>query len=156
MKHGFIGCGNMGGAIATALSKITKDFVVTDRSGNACTLASKLGCAYGDNLLAASSCDRLFLAVKPQMMADVLAPLQEVLAKKKPLRITMAAGLTMVKIQELAGCELPVIRIMPNTPVAIGSGMTLYCCNHLVSKEVLSDFLQDMMYTGRLDQVPEH
>lgn len=156
MKYGFIGCGNMGGAIATALAKVTDDFMITDRSGKAASLADTLGCVYGDNMSAASSCERLFLAVKPQMMADMLKPLQKVLKEKKPLLITMAAGLTMAKIQELAGCELPVIRIMPNTPVAVGSGMTLYCCNDLVDEDVLADFLQDMEYTGHLDQIPEH
>ena len=43
MKYGFIGCGNMGGAIATALSKATKDMMVSDRSGKAAALAEKLG-----------------------------------------------------------------------------------------------------------------
>ena len=41
MKYGFIGCGNMGGAIAKALSKVTTDFMITDRSGKAKDLAHK-------------------------------------------------------------------------------------------------------------------
>ena len=155
MKYGFIGCGNMGGAIAAALSNVTNDFVITDRSGKAKAIAEKLGCYYGDNAFAVSNCERLFLAVKPQMMAGVLEPLQSIICARKPLLITMAAGLTMEKIQELAGCELPVIRIMPNTPVAVGNGMTLYCCNSLVSAEQLADFLRDMKFTGRLDEISE-
>ena len=43
MKYGFIGCGNMGGAIARALSSTTKDIMVTDRSGKARNLAGELG-----------------------------------------------------------------------------------------------------------------
>ena len=43
MKYGFLGCGNMGGAIAGALSKVTKDILVTDRSGKAKELARELG-----------------------------------------------------------------------------------------------------------------
>jgi len=46
MKYGFIGCGNMGGAIARALSKATKDFAVSDRSGKGKALAEELGCVY--------------------------------------------------------------------------------------------------------------
>ena len=137
MKYGFIGCGNMGGAIAKALTKTTTDFMITDRSGKAQELARRLGCSYGENKTVAANCERIFLAVKPQMMAGVLAPLQDILAETKPLLITMAAGLEMRKIQELAGCELPVIRIMPNTPVAVGNGMTLYCCNDLVAQDIL-------------------
>ena len=46
-KVGFIGCGNMGGAIARALAKVTKDIMITDRSGKAKALAEELGIAYG-------------------------------------------------------------------------------------------------------------
>ena len=63
MKYGFIGCGNMGGAIATALSKSTKDILVTDRSGKAATLAQKLGIAYGSVEEIVDTCDAIFLGV---------------------------------------------------------------------------------------------
>ena len=68
MKYGFIGCGNMGGAIAKALSKVTTDIAVADRSGRAKALAAELGIAYSDNASIAANCDRIFLAVKPHMM----------------------------------------------------------------------------------------
>lgn len=156
MKYGFIGCGNMGGAIARALSKTMQDIMITDRSGKAKALAEELNCTYAEASAVALSCDRIFLAVKPQMMADALAPLQKYLIDRKPLLITMAAGLEMSKIQELVGTELPVIRIMPNTPVQVGKGMTLYCCNELVDSDILEDFLKDMAYAGRMDQISEH
>ena len=156
MKYGFIGCGNMGSAIARALSKTTNSIMVTDRSGKAKALAEELFCTYADPITVAASCDRIFLAVKPQMMRQALAPLQPYLREHKPLLITMAAGLEIAKIQELAGAELPVIRIMPNTPVQVGKGMTLYCCNDLVEDDVLEDFLEDMTFTGRMDEIPEH
>ena len=143
MKYGFIGCGNMGGAIARALSKTTNDILITDRSGKARKLADELGCTYADPITIAASCERIFLAVKPQLMADALKPLRKLLRENKPLLITMAAGLEICRIQELAGCELPVIRIMPNTPVLVGRGMTLYCSNDLVDDAVLEDFLDD-------------
>lgn len=156
MKYGFIGCGNMGGAIARAISNATKDIMITDRSGKAKILAQELSCTYADPITVAASCDRIFLGVKPQMMREALTPLQEQFKERKPLLITMAAGLEIAKIQELAGAELPVIRIMPNTPVQVGKGMTLYCCNELVADGILEDFLNDMAYTGRMDQIPEH
>ena len=43
MKYGFIGCGNMGGAIAKALSISTKDIALSDRSGKGKILAQQLG-----------------------------------------------------------------------------------------------------------------
>ena len=156
MKYGFIGCGNMGGAIARALSKTTSEIMICDRSGRAQILAEELGCIYADPWTIAATCERIFLAVKPQMMKDALVPLQKALRENKPLLITMAAGLEISRIQELAGAELPVIRIMPNTPVQVGKGMTLYCCNDLVEQELLEDFLDDMAFTGHMDQLPEH
>ena len=154
MKYGFIGCGNMGGAIARALAKATKDFMLTDRSGKAAALAQELGVQYGTNEEAVG-CQRVFLGVKPQMMAQVLQPLQPILAEKKPVLITMAAGLTMETIEKMAGTRIPVIRIMPNTPVAVGKGTILYCCNDLVEAAVVEELLSDLRFAGILDPLEE-
>lgn len=155
MKYGFLGCGNMGSAIAKALNKATDQIVITDRTGKAKTIANDLNCAYtnADNLV--EECDRIFLAVKPQVMEAVLTPLKPALARKKPMLISMAAGLSIEKIEQLAGTELPIIRMMPNTPVAVGCGMIQFCCNPLVADEALSSFLKDMRYCGRLDAIEE-
>ena len=88
-------------------------------------------------------------------MAGALEPLQPVLHEMKPVLITMAAGLTMKQIQQMAGVELPVIRIMPNTPVGVGKGFTLCCRNELVSDEVMEEFLSDMSHAGTFDIVAE-
>ena len=151
MKYGFIGCGNMGGAIAKALAKKTTDFAVTDRSGK----AKALGFPYTTAESIAQDAARIFLGVKPHMMAGVLAKLKPALQENKPLLITMAAGLTMEKIDEMAGGGFPVIRIMPNTPTAIGKGVIQYCANELVSEEVLTDWLSDMEPCGLLDALDE-
>lgn len=156
MKYGFLGCGNMGGAIATALSQSTKDIALSDRSGKGKALAEKLEISYQDNATIAQTCNRIFLAVKPHMMAGMLEPLKETLQERKPLLITMAAGLTMAQIQALVGCETPIIRIMPNTPTAIGMGVIPYCCNDLVEGDVLADWLSDMAPCGLLDELEEH
>ena len=155
MKYGFIGCGNMGGAIAKALANVTTDFAITDRSGKAIALAAEIPCGYFSAEEIASRCERIFLGVKPHMMKGVLAPLQSILAERKPLLITMAAGLTMAQIEEFAGCGLPVIRIMPNTPVAIGKGVIQYCRNDLVTDEMLGDVLSDLQFSGKLDALEE-
>jgi len=155
MKYGFIGCGNMGGAIARALSKATNQIMLSDPSDKAKEMANQIGATYADNLTVVQQCDRVFLAVKPQMLADVLAPLQAAFQEKKPLLITMAAGMQIEKVEAMAGTSLPVIRIMPNTPVAVGSGMIQYCCNALVSEQDLTDFLTDMRFAGKLDQLDE-
>ena len=155
MKYGFIGCGNMGGAIAVALSKATKDIAITDRSGKAKSMATELGCLYTDVNTVVSTCDRIFLAVKPQMMAEVLVPLQKALAERKPMLITMAAGLTISKIKSFAGVALPIVRIMPNTPVSVGKGMIPYCFNDSVSAADLEDLVQDLRFAGKMDSLEE-
>ena len=155
MKYGFIGCGNMGGAIARALSQSTKDILVTDRSGRAMSLSVELDIGYSDNETIAQSCDRIFLGVKPHMMQDMLAPLVPILQERKPLLITMAAGLEIQQIEAMAGGSIPVIRIMPNTPTALGKGVIPYCTNDLVTEELLTDWLTDMAPCGLLDPLEE-
>lgn len=155
MKYGFIGCGNMGGAIARALSIKTTDILLSDPSTQTPVLAQELGCQVGDNQAVVQSCDRIILAVKPQMMAKVLAPVAETLAARKPLIITIAAGIEMQQIEKLIGATLPIIRLMPNTPVSVGKGMIVYCSNDLVSEADLADFLADMAFSGTLDRIDE-
>lgn len=155
MKYGFIGCGNMGGAIARALSGTTKEIMVSDRSGRARAFAEELGIVYSDAASVAARCDRIFIAVKPHMVQEVLAPLQKTLEKRKPLLITMAAGLEIARLEQLAGGAMPVIRIMPNTPTAIGKGVIPYCRNALVDDGTLNDWLEDMRLCGLLDALEE-
>ncbi len=155
MKYGFIGCGNMGGSIAKALSNSTKDILLADPTEKAAILAQQLGCTCADNETVVSTCDCVFLAVKPQVMADVLAPLRPYFEKNKPLVVSMAAGITVQKIESLIGTSLPVIRIMPNTPVAVGAGMILYCHNALVDEAMLEAFLKDAAPCGQWDLLDE-
>ena len=155
---GFIGTGNMGGAMARASAKCIsgENLLFSNRThAKAEALAAELGGQAMDNKSVAQKADFIFLGVKPQMMAGVLKTLKPILQAKKPLLISMAAGLTMAQIEEMAGGDLPVIRIMPNTPVAVGKGLTLYCANEQVSPEVLADFLADMDASGIMDPVEE-
>ena len=154
MKYGFIGCGNMGGALARALTKTTRDVIIADPSSMAKELAVEMGCEYGSNEQAAR-CERVFLAVKPHIVEGALAQLRPVLKANKPLLISMAAGVTIAQIENWAGTELPVIRIMPNTPAAVGKGMITYCTNDLVDESMLADFLNDMVMAGTFDQLDE-
>ena len=151
MKYGFIGCGNMGGAIAKALASKGVDLAVTDRSGK----AKALGFPYTSTEDIAAHAERIFLGVKPHMMQGVLESIKPILQEKKPLLITMAAGLTMARIDEMAGGDLPVIRIMPNTPTAIGKGVIQYCANDLVTADMLADWLSDMEPCGLVDALEE-
>ena len=154
MKYGFIGCGNMGGALCRALAKTTKDIMVADFDiQKAENLAKELGVEVSTNSQIAQNCDRIFLGVKPQMMAEMLNDIKGIISDKKPILISMAAGLTTDKIKELAG-NAPVIRIMPNTPVSVGKGVTLYCANG-VEQSLIDDFVNNMQHGGRLYPIDE-
>ena len=93
------------------------------------------------------------------MMEDMLmtlAPVLEARAEDRPfVLVTMAAGLTINQIRQMAGSGYPVIRMMPNTPVALGAGMIQYCYDD-VEPEQLAEWLSAMAPAGCLDEVPEH
>lgn len=156
---GFIGCGNMGGAIARAVCKAAEPQTVhlaNRTSAKAEALAAELGCAASSNAEVAANCDLIFLAVKPQMMEQMLAELKFTLAERSGRFVlcSMAAGLPMARIQEMAGGAYPIIRIMPNTPASIGKGMIQYSTSGMTSEEELQ-FLRLMAPAGLLDAVPE-
>ena len=160
MTYGFIGTGNMGGALARALCKTVdaKDVFLANRTAaRAEKLAFELGCTAADNETIAHSCDVIFLGVKPQMMAEMLATIRKTLTErgKKPLLVSMAAGLNMAAIDEMAGGAFPVVRIMPNTACAVGEGMTLYCCNDRVTDPQRNAVLAALAASGVLDELPE-
>lgn len=155
MKYGFIGCGNMGSALAKSLSKVTKDIMISDcDKEKAQSLAESLGCTYGNNKDVATKCQRIFIAVKPQVLKSVLSDIKDELIENKPVLISMAAGVAISQIEEYTG-KLPIIRIMPNTPVSIGEGMILYCHNDLICEETTNDFVNDMRFSGSLDFLDE-
>ena len=156
-KIGFIGTGNMGGAIAAAVSKSGGELLLANRTpAKAAALAEQLGAAVGTNEEVARSCDLIFLCVKPQMMGEMLAGIAPILrARPEPFTlVTMAAGLPCEKIQAMAGGAYPVIRMMPNTPCAIGAGVIQYC-GLGVGEEALSAFAELLAPAGLVDRVEE-
>ena len=160
MKYGFIGTGNMGGALATACAKAVEpeSILLSNRSPEkARALAEKLGASCADNETIARDCDVIFLGVKPQTMSRMLQPLQPILAGRRTpfVLVSMAAGVTIAALEQAApGC--PILRIMPNTACAVGAGLTLYDANALLTKPQLDAFLADMAASGRLEALPEH
>lgn len=158
---GFIGTGNMGGALArAACRRVPSDqvFLSNRTAEKARSLAEELGCRTADNQAVAESADFIFLGVKPQMMADLLSDIGPILAQRPSrfILVSMAAGLTIQRIQELAGGPYPVIRIMPNTPAAIGEGMILYTCGDGVAPDEEQVFLDAMAGAGRFSPLAEN
>jgi len=135
----FIGAGNMarsliGGLIARDVA--AKGIVVADPIA---TQLSSLHQDFGvrvdaDNAIAAREADVVVLAVKPQQMRTVVTQLAPVLAVKRPLIISIAAGIRADNIQRWSG-GLPVVRCMPNRPALQGCGMTALFATPQVSRD---------------------
>ena len=126
---GFIGCGNMGRAMMSgALEKgwTTAERVVihTHRKETMDTLAAQYGVAVADsNRALAENADIIVLAVKPNIYADVLADIREVLTEGQ-IVLAIAPAYSIASIAALVQNEgVRVARAMPNTPAQIGKGM---------------------------------
>ena len=156
---GFIGCGNMGSAMARAARKAVpgSSILLSNRTpAKAEALALALGATAADNNTVAANSDFLFLCVKPQMMKDMLHGIARALAnRRKPcVLVSIAAGLTMKTIRDMAGVPLPVIRLNPNTPAAVGEGVVLYCSDS-VDEASMEIFKAAMAGAGLLDAIDE-
>ena len=159
MKIGFIGTGNMGGALASAAAKSAQaELLLANRTPEkAQALAEAIGARVCDNAAAAGEADHLFLGVKPQMMAGMLEKIAPVLKarEKQPVLVSMAAGLSIESIRAMAGGDYPVIRIMPNMPAAVGEGVIFYACSENCEKADVEAFLSYMAPAGRLFALEE-
>lgn len=157
---GFIGTGNMGSAIAwaAAWSKQAQRVLLANRTPiKAESLAAQLpGAALSTNEEIARTAQLIFLGVKPQMMQLVLSPLEPILRKREDrfILVTMAAGLSCERIQDIVDMDCPVIRMMPNTPASIGAGVIQYC-GLGVTMEELDGFAALLAPAGLVDPVPE-
>lgn len=155
---GFIGVGNMGGALAKAVSKSTKDIWVTDYCvEKAERLRDQLDVDISYNAEIAQNAKYIVLGVKPQMMAEVLRGIKDALRERKDdfVLVTMAAGLSIETIRMLAGGDYKTIRIMPNTPVEVGEGEILYTRSDNTTEEEMKTFLENMKYAGELTPINE-
>ena len=158
MKIGFIGCGNMGGALAEAISAVTGVEALVFDCDKAKTkrLCEGFGCKPVEGSELARTCDFIFLGVKPAMIFSAIEGIfSELSENKDAVIVSMAAGVQIERIEKSLPCPHPVIRIMPNTPVAVGRGMTTYAANSLVSEAAEGEFRRFMAATGVLDKIPE-
>lgn len=157
---GFIGTGNMGSAVARAAARsgLAETILLSNRTpAKAEALAAELpGAVLSTNEEVARTAQLIFLGVKPQMMELVLDPLERILRGREDrfVLVTMAASLTCERIQDILDMDCPVIRMMPNTPAAIGAGVVQYC-GQGVTMDELDSFAALIAPAGLVDPVPE-
>ncbi len=157
-KYGFIGAGNMGGAIATAAAKVAggDNILIADSNADYTAERAKvLGVKASDAETIAKECKLIFIGVKPFLVADVLKEIYPLLKSRKDdyAIVSMAAGVSISDINEVS--DVPTVRIMPNTPVAVGAGMTVYAKNSKVTAETEQCFNALMSQSGRLMAIDE-
>lgn len=126
-KIGFIGMGNMGGAILGGLLKIhaPEAMIFTDALEEKMEeVTAKTGVPHAaSNRECALQSEFLILAVKPQYFDPVFADIREVVTEAQVI-ISLAPGITIANITERLGGKVRVVRVMPNTPALLGEGMT--------------------------------
>ena len=160
MKITFIGCGNMAKAIIGGLIKgkiaAPSDITATARTEESLKKAEELFgiCTRKNNAEAVEKADVVILAVKPQMMADVLEEIKDNLTKDQ-LIISIAAGRAITFFEEILGTDKKIVRVMPNTPAMVSEGMSAWCGNgHVLNedKEIVKKIFSSF---GIEEEVPE-
>jgi pyrroline-5-carboxylate reductase len=124
-----LGAGNMGRALIGGLLRhgMRPEQIVVGESYEAAraALSQELGiAATADNAAATAKADLIVLAVKPYQAGAVLAPLASQMQQRRPVVLSVAAGVRIEAIQSWCGDGIPVIRAMPNRPALVGAGAT--------------------------------
>lgn len=160
-KAAFIGTGNMGAPLIQAACRAVgaEQVVVANRTrAKAEALAAELGCAVAqDNRAAAAQAEYIVLCVKPQMMEGVLSELAPALGEGQAV-VSIAAGLTCGTLRGwLAGAQgrPALLRVMPNTPAAIGKGMLALCAEAGTAEEYLAGVEDLLAPAGRVERIAE-
>ena len=121
---GFIGAGAMGEALMRGLIAAgvyaPESIVAFDvDAARLQKVASDLGIVAASDIVEAARADTVLIAVKPQVFEKSLAPLREVIGAGQTV-LSIAAGISLKRIEDCFAAAVPCVRIMPNTPCLIG------------------------------------
>lgn len=161
VKIGFIGCGNMAQAIISGLvdNRMFEpdEIIASDKNSAALARAKE---KYGIHTTANNSelvleSEVLLLAVKPQVLPDVISEIADTVGEQK-LVISIVAGQSISHIRDMFGRDIKIIRTMPNTPALVGEGMTAMCHGNNVT-EVEARYAAKILGSfGKVEIVPEN
>ncbi len=159
MKTGFIGAGNMGGAILRgyiASGASVKDiYVVGANKEKLRKLAVELGVNPVDTVEeVVRLCHHIIVGVKPNTFPEVMQEIAKAYSPEK-LVTTMAAGISLEYMEGFLGKDAKVVRIMPNTPAMVGEGMTAVCRNKNVDDLEFAEVMDIFRGIGRAVEVGE-
>ncbi len=140
LRVAILGSGKMGGILLQAflknnLASAENIFATVQHADRAMALSAQFGVdVTTDNLAAAEQADVILLGVKPLQVPGLVEQIRPALSTDKVL-LSFAASVKTRSIEEAAGCDLGVIRAMPNTPAMIGAGVTALCAGRFVTPE---------------------
>lgn len=155
-----IGTGRMGEALLTGLLRTRtvepSQVVCTDAREERCRqIAAAHGVvAHGDNRAAVTDADVVLLAVKPQVLATVVADLADVVRDDHTI-VSIAAGVTTSAIEALLGDGVAVVRVMPNTPALVDEGMSLLAGGRRAGGDALALARELLSAVGAVVELPE-
>lgn len=159
MKLGLIGAGNMASAILGGILKtneVPKENIwMSDRDTDKLREKEALGIhVTQDNRLLLKECDVCIFAVKPQVLPAVLGEVAELPLHGK-LLVSIAAGIRISSIKEMIGQPVKLIRVMPNTPLLVGEGMSVLSPDEGVTQEETLMVQKLFAASGRVSVLPE-
>jgi pyrroline-5-carboxylate reductase len=155
-----LGAGKMGGILLQAFLKnnlIAPDqiFATVQHPARALALSAQFGVEVTtDNLHAAEQADVILLGVKPIQVPALVEQIRPALNKDKML-LSFAASVMTRSIEDAAGCELAVVRAMPNTPSMLAAGVTALCSGRFVSEQQMTVAQRIFQTVGRTVVVDE-
>lgn len=150
-KIGFIGAGKMAQAMMEGIvnsNMIPKENIIA--SANTEKTIEIIKRRYGiittlNNRDIAKFADVLILAVKPDLYATVINEIKNDI-KESVIIVTIAAGITLMDIEQLFGFQVKAVRTMPNTPSVVGEGMSAICANDYLGEIEVSE-VERMFHT---------
>ena len=145
---GFIGLGNMGGALIRGLSATcgSDQLFGYDSEPSKIDEFNGIITACGSAQEIMDRCDTIILAVKPYTVRPIL---EKLTSNRTSVLVSIAAGVTIETMTLATSADQKIIRVMPNTPALSGEGMTVLCPNRNVSEEELADVCSIFAKTGR-------
>jgi pyrroline-5-carboxylate reductase len=160
LRVAILGAGKMGGILLQAFLKnnllLSEQITATvQHPDRAQALSAQFGVEVGiDNLAAARQSHVILLGVKPTQVPDVVREIAPALTPAKML-LSFAASVKTRSIEDAAGCDLAVIRAMPNTPAMLAAAITALCPGRFVTPEQMAIAQRVFSTVGRTVVVDE-
>ena len=160
LKVAILGTGKMGAILLQAFLKNNllapeQIFATVHHAERAQALSAQFGLdVTTDNLAAAQQADVILLGVKPIQVPALIEEIKPALSSEKVV-LSFAASVKTQSIEDGAGCELAVIRAMPNTPAMLAAGITALCGGRFVSAEQMAVAQRIFQTVGRTVVVDE-